>query len=415
MFTSLVDPCLHARVRLGESLKTFDEFWEIGSVLDLNSDLDDGGDGEPHDLHVVGSLGRGQSTALQQELIDTDKTNNVTSRAIFDRLDVTTHHQDCALNRLDEEIVLLSGQVVGTLDTDFGTGLDGTREDTTKGVETSFIGSRHHLGYVEDKRTLGITIPDTDGGLVVHGALVEGLYTVALSGGGGRKIDDYHLQEGVTGGKEFAHNDLEEGLAFEVALFLGQLDVKLLQHGAHGILLEVHDGIEDFEDGVENEHVEGTFELLAVVGGAFGGPLLCGRVEVVVAPELEHHLLLVYTEFLGVASGELPESETPSVKTRSEGDGTLFRIYLDITEGLVVVGGNDDVDRLDGTLEGLEEGFLIDLQLEKGAIDFVDDNDGLDTLGQGLTEHSFCLHADTLDTVNNDESTVSDTESSGDL
>lgn len=41
-------------------------------------------------------------------------------------LDAKTHHEGGTLNGLDEEVVLLAGDIVGTLDTDLGTRLDGT-------------------------------------------------------------------------------------------------------------------------------------------------------------------------------------------------------------------------------------------------------------------------------------------------
>ena len=415
VLTGLGNPGLDTGVGLGETLETFDELGEIGGVLDLDGDLDDRGDGELHDLHVVGSLGGSEGTRLEQELIDTDETDNVTGRAVLNGLDVTTHHENGTLNRLDEQVVLLSGDVVGTLDTDLGASTDGTREDTTESVETTLIGSGHHLGDVEDKGTLGVTVTDTDAGLIILRTLVESLSTVLLSGAGRRKVDNNHLQEGVTSGQELAHDDLEEGLTLEITLLLGELDIELLEHGGDGILLVVHDGIEDLEDGVQNEHVESTLEGLAIVVNTLGGPLTGGRVEVVVTPELEHHLVLLDTELLGVTSGEVEEGEGPTVKTGTESDGTLFGVDLDITEGSIVVGGDDDIDGLDGTAERLVEILLADLQFEEGTIDLVDDNDGLDTLGKGLSEHSLGLDTDTLDTVDDNESTIGDTKSSSNL
>lgn len=120
VLSSLGDPCLHTGIRLGETLETFNELGEIGGVLDLDSDLDDRRDREPHDTHVVGSLAGRQGTRFEQELIDTDETDDVTSRAILNGLDSTSHHQHGPLDALDEEILLLSGQVVGALDTNLG-------------------------------------------------------------------------------------------------------------------------------------------------------------------------------------------------------------------------------------------------------------------------------------------------------
>ena len=46
------------------------------------------------------------------------------------------------------------------------------------------------------------------------------------------------------------------------------------------------------------------------------------------------------------------------METRTESDGSLVGVDLDITKGGIVVGGDDDVDGLDGTGEGLVERVL---------------------------------------------------------
>lgn len=132
-------------------------------------------------------------------------------------------------------------------------------------------------------------------------------------------------------------------------------------------------------------------------------------------PETLHHLVAVDTELLGVLDSELTDGEGPAVKTGTEGDGTLLGVDLDITENLVEVGGDDDVDGLNGTREVLVKVLLAELELEKSTVDLVDDKDGLDALTKSLTEHSLGLNADTLDGVDDDEGTVSDTESGSNL
>lgn len=103
------------------------------------------------------------------------------------------------------------------------------------------------------------------------------------------------------------------------------------------------------------------------------------------------------------------------METGTEGDGTLLGVDLDITKGLVVVCGNDDVDGLDDTGEVLVQILLAELELEKSTVDLVDDDNGLDTLTKSLTQDSLGLDADTLDGVDDNERTIGDTESSSDL
>lgn len=132
-------------------------------------------------------------------------------------------------------------------------------------------------------------------------------------------------------------------------------------------------------------------------------------------PETVHHLVLVDTELLGVPVGKLADGESPAVETGTEGDGTLLGVDLDVTKRLVEVGGDDDVDGLDDTREVLVQVLLGELELEKSTVDLVDDDDGLDTLTERLAEDGLGLDADTLDGVDDDESTIGDTESSSDL
>lgn len=414
VLTSLVDHGQDTGVGLGQTLETLDQLGQVVGVLDLNGTLDDGGDGELHDLEVVGSLGGGDGTRLEQELVDTNQTQDVTGGDILNGLNETTHHQNGTLDGLDEQVLLLTRGVVGTLDADLHTGADGTGEDTTEGVETTLVGGGHHLGNVEHQRSLGVAVPDTNADLVVSGTLVQSLGTVLLGSDGRGQVENDHLQHGISSRQELAHDNLEELLALELLLVAGELDIQLLDQGVDLLLLGVGDGVEDLEDGVQDELVEGTLQGLALVGLGLG-PLLGLGVEEVVTPQTLHHLVTVNTELLGVLGRELADSEGPAVKTGTESNGTLVGVDLDITESLVEVGGDDDVDGLDGTSEGLVEVLLGDLELEQSTVDLVDDTDGLDTLTQGLTQDSLGLDTDTGDTVDDDQGTIGDTEGSSDL
>lgn len=97
-------------------------------------------------------------------------------------------------------------------------------------------------------------------------------------------MENHHLQKGVGSWEKLAHNDLKKLLALEILLGGGELDLQLLEQGWDFILLEVHDGIEDAEDGVQDELVEGTLKGLTLVRTDLG-PLLGLGVEVAVALE----------------------------------------------------------------------------------------------------------------------------------
>jgi hypothetical protein len=80
-----------------------------------------------------------------------------------------------------------------------------------------------------------------------------------------------------------------------------------------------------------------------------------------------------------------------------------------------MVGRDNDVHRLDGTEEGLVKVFFGHLKLEKGAVNLVDNDNGLDTLAKSLPEDGLGLHADTLNTVYDYEGTVCHAKSGGDF
>jgi hypothetical protein len=181
VFTSFGSGALHTGIRLGKTLQTFNKLGEIVGVLDFNGNTHNGGHGELHDLQIVGNLTGGNGSGFHKELIDTNQTDNVTGGAIFNRLNETSHHENGALDALNEQVILLSGLIVGSLDANLLSRLAGTGEDTTESIETTLIGGRHHLGNVQHERTTGVTVTDSNGTLVVKRTLVERLGAILLS------------------------------------------------------------------------------------------------------------------------------------------------------------------------------------------------------------------------------------------
>jgi len=92
-------------------------------------------------------------------------------------------------------------------------------------------------------------------------------------------VENHHLEESISGGNELAHDNLEQLLALEVLLVGSKLDLELLKKSWDLVLLEVHDSVEDAENGVENELVESTLNAISTNLC----PLLGLGVEVVIA------------------------------------------------------------------------------------------------------------------------------------
>ena len=353
-------------------------------------------------------------TRLKKVLIDTDKGAGVSSWDVGDLLGVATHHDAGTLDVLHPKLGLLTRHVVGAHDADLLACGNLSGENTAEGVETSLIGSGNHLGDVHAQRGTigGVASTDGLGRLVIEGSLVEGVDTVLLGLCGGGQVEHNHLKDSVSGGEPLLHDALEQLLANELLLVALKLDADSLEHLIDLSVLLVHDGLEEGGDGGSDELAEGALEGASLVGV---GPDLALGVEVPVAPELAHHLVLGDTELGTVGTGKLFKGEGPLMEAGAEGDGSCGGIDLAVTKGLVVVHGNDDIDGLDGTAEGLVELLSGKLKLEKCAINLVNHEHGADTFRDGLAEDGLGLNADTVNGVDDDEGSVSDTEGGGDL
>lgn len=209
--------------------------------------------------------------------------------------------------------------------------------------------------YSVSKRTYGI----------IHRAFVQVLNTILLGNDGGRKVVYNHVKEGLSGRQPLLHDGLEEGLGVEILLVGCELNSQRFDHLSVLVLLTVHDGVEQLVDGLQDELDETS--LAAGDGGL--RPLTGLRVEVVITPQVLQHLvaglLLGILRGLtllggrlhlgGVHVGELGKSKTPVVEARTEGNSSLVGVHGDITEEFILVGGNDDVNSFDGSLESLEK------------------------------------------------------------
>ena len=187
--------------------------------------------------------------------------------------------------------------------------------------------------------------------------------------------------------------------------------MKGLEHLPDSIEVAVHDVTAELNDRAHDELDEASGELFAFGTSIISLELLGRWVEVVITPELLHEAIAVELELLGVLVGEAGKCEGPAEKCRAKGNGTFGRVnLLGFTHVFEFVGRDDDVGVLDDTLEVLVHGLAIDLEFENTAVDFVNHHNRLDLLRQGLSEDSLSLHTDTLDVVDDNEGTISDSE-----
>ena len=188
-------------------------------------------------------------------------------------------------------------------------------------------------------------------------------------------------------------------------------------HDLVGFLhLFVHDGSEGLVDGIEDPLDEST------LGGGLGhllDPLLGLGVVESIAPEVPHHLVQVDLELGGVHLGELLEREGPAVEAGTETDGTVSGRDVQAAHWTFLIGAtvssDDDVDVLDDSREGLVKLFGVELEFEKSSVHLVHEEDRLYTLGNSLSEDGLGLDADAGHAIDDDESTIGDSEGGGDL
>jgi len=412
VLTRLSNGTDNTRIRLGETLQTLDKLGEVTSGFGLDSNTHDRGDRELHDTDNRGLLVVGDGSTLEEVLINTDQTDSVTTGAIVDRLGVATHHEDGSLDRLEEEIGLGSLLVVGTENTDLLSSLNTSREHTSESVEATLVVGGHHLGDVHHEGTVRVTVLDTDSGLIVHVTSVQVLNTVLLGFHGGRQVHNDHFKKSITSRQELPHDSLKEGLSNHPLLLSGELDTELVDHLLVLGGLISHNLVEQLLDGLEDKLAPSTGDLSTVLVLLGFDPLLALDIKVVLTPELFHELLLLDTKLLGVHVGPPGEGESPTVETRTESDGTVSGVDEDITEELITVSGDDDVDVLNNLVEGLVTVLRLVLQFQENTVHLVDHKNGLDTLTESLTQHGLGLDTHTLNTIDDDQGTISDTESS---
>jgi hypothetical protein len=145
-------------------------------------------------------------------------------------------------------------------------------------------------------------------------------------------------------------------------------------------------------------------------------PFLTFGIEEVVSPKFLHHLLSVDTEFLGVNLSEFGEGESPSEKSGSHSGGTgLWVNLLSLAHILALIGGDNDVNVLDNSLELVVHGLSINLELKDTSINLIDHEDWLNLFSESLSQDGLSLDGDTLNVIDDDESTIGDSEGSGDF
>ena len=420
VLTTALSNALDEWIGLGELLQTFNEFWEIGGVLDIDGNSDDWGDGEFHDSDVVGILGGGNGTLLEDVLIDTNKTDGVTAWNIWDGFDLTSHHNDGSLDVLDVEIVLGSWLVVWSHDSDLLTGGNDTGEDSTEGIESTLVVGGDHLGDEDHEWSVLGTVLDSLTGNIINWTFIEIGGSVLLGRDWTWELEDDHFKKGLGSVDPLLEDVLHEMLSGKLSLVSLEVDLKGGEHLIDFLHLSVHGGSAESDDWLHHELDEGSLELLIVIGFRVVLPFLGFLIEVVITPKLFSHLGSLDTEFSGIDLSEFGDGESPSEKSGTEGASTGNWVNLELLELFVLVvsiliGSNQDVDILDNSEELLIHGLTINLKFEDTSINLVDHENWDDFLTESLSEDGLGLYGSTFDIVDDDKGTISNSEGSSDF
>uniref|UniRef100_A0A914MP21 Uncharacterized protein n=1 Tax=Meloidogyne incognita TaxID=6306 RepID=A0A914MP21_MELIC len=114
MLSRLLKNALHHRIRFSQALQTFhlelskicfkvkfknkNQFWQIPSIFRFHSNTHNRRDREFHNTQIVSILVGCNCSTLNEVLINTNKSSNISCRDIFNWFNITSHHENCAKN-----------------------------------------------------------------------------------------------------------------------------------------------------------------------------------------------------------------------------------------------------------------------------------------------------------------------------
>jgi len=409
MLTSLFSDTKNKWIRLRELLKTLYKLWKIGSVLDIDGNSYNGRYGELHDSDVVSSLIGGDGSLLKDVLINTNKTDGVTTWYIWDGFDFTSHHDDGSLDILDVKIGLASGSVVRSHDSDLLSGRNNSGENSTEGVESSLIVGGDHLGDEDHEWTILIAIKHGLTRWVINWSFIKIGRSVLLSLDWTWELEDDHFKKSLGSVNPLLEHILHEMLSGQFQLVSLEVDLKGADHLCNLLHLTIHGGSAESDNWLHHELNESSLEFFTIIRLVVVLPFLGSLIKVVVTPKLLHHLILSDTEFLGVNFSELGDGEGPSEEGRSEGASSSNWVNLQlIGHSLDLESGDDDVNILNNSEEFLIHGFSVNLELEDTSIDLIDHENWSDLLSKSLSENGLGLHSSTLDVIDDNKGSISD-------
>lgn len=134
----------------------------------------------------MGVIVSGDGSGFDEELIDTDKTNSISARYIRDIFNGSTHHKNGSLNGFNVEIIFFTSNIVGSHDSNFFSGFDGTREDSSESEKSRFISGRDHFRDIHHKYSIRITSFHGFTSFIINRSFIKIFSSISLSFSRGR-------------------------------------------------------------------------------------------------------------------------------------------------------------------------------------------------------------------------------------
>lgn len=111
----------------------------------------------------------------------------------------------------------------------------------------------------------------------------------------------------------------------------------------------------------------------------------------------------------------MSKGKSPSLEPCTISNSGLCWVNLEIWHPLVLESMNDFINLSNSLFKNTESRLASTLQLRDDTVNFVKHENWNNTLRKGLTKNSFSLNANAFATINDHESTISNTQSSSNL
>jgi hypothetical protein len=133
---------------------------------------------------------------------------------------------------------------------------------------------------------------------IINGSFIKVGSSVVLGLNWGWELIYNHFQESFSSIDPLLEDVLEKKFSSQFLLFCFKINFKMSEHFPNSIEVSLHDVSAESDDWFHNELDEASLELSSIISIVINLPLLGLLIKEVISPELLHHLIEVYLEFI---------------------------------------------------------------------------------------------------------------------